>query len=102
LLGRNKKDEDVRIKVAPRIESVPVESSEHLQESELFFAHRGQFEVTVGDGPNKQSEREEQSEFADQMWELAAKLGLPAPITMKLLALATKMRNLGALGDEIA
>lgn len=101
LLGRNKKDEDVRIKVAGR-SSVPPESSEHLPESDLFFAHRGQFEVSVNDGPNKQSEREEAAEFADQIWELSAKLGLPAPITMKLLALATKMRNLGALGDEIA
>ncbi len=100
VLGRNKKDEDVLIKIAPR--TAAPESSEHLPESDLFFAHRGQFEVTVGDGPNKQSEREEQAEFADQIWELSAKLGLPAPITMKLLSLATRMRNLGALGDEIA
>lgn len=101
ILGRNKKDEDVRIKVAGK-GTVPPESSEHLPEADLFFAHRGQFEVSVNDGPNKQSEREEAAEFADQIWELSAKLGLPAPITMKLLALATKMRNLGALGDEIA
>ncbi len=101
ILGRNKKDEDVRIKVAAK-GFVPPESSEHLPEQDYFFAHRGQFEVTVNDGPNKQSEREEAAEFADQIWELSAKLGLPAPITMKLLALATKMRNLGAMGDEIA
>lgn len=101
VLGRNKKDEDVRIQVAGK-NFVPPESSEHLPEADLFFAHRGQFEVSVNDGPNKQSEREEAAEFADQIWELSAKLGLPAPITMKLLALATKMRNLGALGDEIA
>lgn len=96
LLGRNKKDESIKIKVAPK------ESSEHLPEAEYFFAHRGQFEVTVDDGPSKQSERDEAGEFADQIWQLSAKLGLPGPITMKLLALATKMRNLGALGDEIA
>lgn len=102
VLGRNAKDEDVRIKVAGKNVVVPAESSEHLPEHDLFFAHRGQFEVSVNDGPNKQSEREEAAEFADQIWELSAKLGLPAPITMKLLALATKMRNLGALGDEIA
>ncbi len=101
ILGRNKKDEDVRIRVAGK-GSVPPESSEHLPEADLFFAHRGQFEVSVNDGPNKESEREDAAEFADQLWELSAKLGLPAPITMKLLALATKMRNLGALGDEIA
>lgn len=101
ILGRNKKDEDVRIRVAGK-DFVPPESSEHLPESDYFFAHRGQFEVSVNDGPNKQSEREDAAEFADQIWELSAKLGLPAPITMKLLALATRMRNLGALGDEIA
>ena len=101
IIGRNKKDESIKIRVADR-GAVPVESSEHLPEADLFFAHRGQFEVTVDDGPSKQSEREEAAEFADQIWELSAKLGLPAPITMKLLALATKMRNLGALGDEIA
>src|SRR5579859_609014 len=101
ILGRNKKDEDVRIKVADK-GTAPPESSEHLPEADVFFAHRGQFDVSVNDGPSKQSEREEQSEFADQIWELSAKLGLPTPITMKLLALATKMRNLGALGDEIA
>lgn len=101
VLGRNKKDEDVRIRVARKGE-VPPESSEHLQESDVFFAHRGQFEVSVGDGPNYQSEREEAAEFADQIWQIAAKLGLPPQVTMKLLALATRMRNVGALGDEIA
>jgi hypothetical protein len=98
VLGRDKKDADVRIQVAPR----NAESSEHLPESDLFFAHRGQFEVSIDDGPSKQSEREEQAEFADQIWQLAAQLNIPAPIVMKLLSLATRMRNLGALGDEIA
>ena len=105
LLGRNKKDEDVQIKVAgkdfkPSV--VPPESSEHLKESDYFFAHRGQFEVSVGDGPNYESEREEQSAFADKIWELAAKMGIPPQVTMKLLALATRLKNVGALGDEIA
>jgi hypothetical protein len=101
ILGRNKKDEDVRIRVVGK-DFVPPESSEKLPEANYFFAHRGQFEVSVGDGPNKESEREEAAEFSDQIWELAAKMGLPPQITMKLLALATRMRNLGALGDEIA
>ena len=101
LLGRNKKDEDVKIKVAAKGE-VPPESSEHLPEADVFFAHRGQFEVSVGDGPNYESEREEGSAFADKMWELAAQMNLPPPITMKLLSLATRLKNVGALGDEIA
>jgi hypothetical protein len=58
--------------------------------------------VSVDDGPNYKSEREAGSAFADQVWELAAKLGLPPQITMKLLALATRLKNVGALGDEIA
>lgn len=101
LLGRNKKDEDVRIRVAGK-DVVPPESSQHLPEADLFFAHRGQFEVSIGDGPSYQSQREAAAEFSDQVWELAAKLGLPPQVTMKLLSLATRMRNLGALGDEIA
>ena len=101
LLGRNKKDEDVRIKVASR-ESVPPEESEHLPEAEQFFAHRGKFEVSIGDGPSYQSQREEGAAFADKIWEIAAKMGLPPQITMKLLALATRLKNVGALGDEIA
>lgn len=101
ILGRNKKDEDVRINVVGK-EFVPPASSEDLPEAHYFFADRGQFEVSVGDGPNRQSEREEAAEFSDQIWALAAKMGLPPQITMKLLALATRMRNLGALGDEIA
>jgi hypothetical protein len=101
LLGRNKKDEDVRIKVAGKSAVAP-ESSGHLPEADLFFAHRGQFEVSIGDGPSYQSQREEGAAFADQIWEIAAKLGLPPQVTMKLLALATRLKNVGALGDEIA
>ena len=101
ILGRNKKDEDVRIQVVGK-DFVPPESSEALPEAKYLFAARGQFEVSVGDGPSRQSEREASAEFSDQIWELAAKMGLPPQITMKLLALATRMRNLGALGDEIA
>lgn len=101
VLGRNKKDEDVLIKVAGKGD-VPPESSEHLPEAELFFAHRGQFEVSVGDGPNYESEREEQSAFADKMWELAPQIGFPPQVTMKLLANAVRLKNIGALGDEIA
>jgi Mg2+ and Co2+ transporter CorA len=101
VLGRNKKDEDVRIQVVGK-DFVPPESSERLPEANYFFAHRGQFEVSVGDGPNYKSEREEGSAFADQIWELAAKIGLPPQVTMKLLALATRLKNVGALGDEIA
>ena len=101
LLGRNKKDEDVRIKVAGK-DAAPVESSEHLDEADVFFAHRGQFEVSIGDGPSYQSQREEGAAFADKIWEIAAKMGLPPQVTMKLLSLATRLKNVGALGDEIA
>ena len=101
ILGRNKKDEDVRIKVV-KDGFVPPESSEQLPEANYFFAHRGQFEVSIGDGPSYQSQREEGAAFADKIWEIASELQLPAPVTMKLLALATRLKNVGALGDEIA
>src|SRR6185312_638072 len=60
ILGKDQKDEDVMLKVASQKEDA---ASEHLDEADQFFAHRGQFEVTVSDGPSYQSQREEQSAF---------------------------------------
>jgi hypothetical protein len=97
LLGKDQKDEDRILKIAPRDAS-----SEHLNESDYFFAHRGQFEVTVSDGPNYQSQREEASEFADTMLQTLPKIGMPPQITQQVLAIAVKLKNIGSYGDEIA
>src|SRR6185312_5571569 len=101
LLGKDQKGEDVKIKVASsKAKRDP--ASEHLDESDEFFAHIGQFEVTVSDGPNYRSEREEASSFADTILEMLPKMGLPPQILQEMLAIAVKLKNIGSYGDEIA
>ena len=97
LLGKDQKDEDMPLKVVPRNAD-----SEHLDEADQFFAHRGQFEVTVSEGPFHESEREEASEFADLLLQTAPTMGLPPQIIQQLLAIAVKLKNIGTYGDEIA
>lgn len=101
LLGKDQKGEDVQIPVASSKDKRNPES-EHLDEADQFFAHEGQFEVTVSDGPNYRSEREEASSFADTMLEMLPKMGLPPQITQELLSIAVKLKNIGSYGDEIA
>ena len=97
ILGKDQKDEDINLKIAPRSAS-----SEHLDEADQFFAHRGQFEVTVSEGPAYLSQREEASEFADLLLQTAPSLGVPPQIIQHLLAIAVKLKNIGTYGDEIA
>jgi hypothetical protein len=135
VLGKNQKDEDVALNVAPRTQTpappqpipggvaagspapaspsevqpgaqsaypLPADS-EHLQEADQFFAHRGKFDVTVSDGASRDSEREEQSEFADTIFKTVTEIAqvLPPGAVAKILALAVKMKNIGAIGDEM-
>lgn len=103
LLGKDQKDEDVVLKVVPQRATPPLDpESEHLPESDQFFAHRGQFEVTVSDGPSYQSQREEASAFADTLLQTLPTLQLPPAITQQILAIAVKLKNIGTHGDEIA
>ena len=100
VLGRDQKDEDLILHVAPRNGG---EISEELPEGHnWFFAHRGEFEVAAGDGPNYQSQREESSAFADTLLQTIPTLGLPPQITQQMLAIAVKLKNIGTFGDEIA
>ena len=101
LLGKDQKDEDMQLNVAPRTQNENPES-EHLEEANLFFAHRGQFEVAVSEGPFHESEREEASEFADLLLQTAPSLGFPPPLIQQLLSMAVKLKNIGIYGDEIA
>ena len=99
LLGKDQKDEDVKLKLAPKGMDT---DSEHLDESDYFFAHRGQFEVTISEGPAYLSQREEASSFADLLLQTAPSLGVPPQIIQQLLAIAVKLKNIGSYGDEIA
>ena len=102
LLGKNQKDEDMVLKVAARDMAPQDAASEQLPEAKYFFAHRGQFEVTISDGPNYQSERDEASAFADTLLSTLPSLGLPPQITQEILAIAVKLKNIGTYGQEIA
>jgi hypothetical protein len=101
LLGKDQKDEDVKIKVASsKTQRSP--ESEHLDEADQFFAHIGVFEETVSDGPNYLSEREEASAFSDTLLENLPHMGLPPQINQEMLAIAVKLKNIGVFGDEIS
>lgn len=101
LLGKDQKDEDRILKVASRTATTDAES-EHLPEDDHFFAHRGQFELAISDGANYLSQREEESEFAENLIANLPKMALPPQIIQQLLALAVKLKNLGPVGDEIS
>lgn len=111
LRGKDQKGEDTRIHVVPQsVQNLPEylaqkqldPSSEHLTEADFFFAHRGQFEVTVSDGPSYLSQRDEASAFADTLLQTLPALGLPPQIVQQVLAIAVKLKNIGAYGQEIA
>jgi hypothetical protein len=106
LLGKDQKGEDKILRVAA-LDYAPPESSEHLPEADPnppFMAHRGQFAVTVSDGPSYASQREAQDAFADKIFETVTNIAqiLPPGAVAKMLAIAVKMKNIGALGDEMA
>lgn len=108
LLGKDQKDEDMHLQVASQGQEAPAPQqnlnpeSEHLDEADQFFAHRGQFEVTVSDGPNYLSQREEASDFADTLLQFLPSVGVPPPLMQQVLAIAIKLKNIGTYGDEIA
>lgn len=77
----------------------------NVQDLEKDHVHtgRGDFDVTIEDGPSYKSERREQSAFVDTLIENWQELGISAPIANKILALAIKLKpDLGAVGVEIA
>jgi hypothetical protein len=71
-------------------------------ENDHLHTGKGEFDVTVSDGPSHESDREKQSEFVDTILESLPSLPIPPPIAQKILAMAIKMKNLGGIGDEIA
>lgn len=59
-------------------------------------------DVTVNTGPSSDSQWEAQSDFLDQLVTNLHQLPVPPPAQAKLLAMAIRMKNLGAKGDEMA
>lgn len=117
VLGKDQKGEDWQLHVAPQQQPAPTPQqgeqqpgqepaepadSQHLPEADLFFAHRGEFEVSVTDGPSDNSQREEVSEFVDTLLSSLPPLGLPPALTQQIVAIAIRLKNIGTYGDEIA
>lgn len=121
VLGIDQKGQDKAIHVAPRVapeaqqgsgasvSSVPdgegvgaTADSQHLPEADLFFAHRGEFEVAISDGPSDLSQRDEVSEFVDTLLQTLPALGLPPQLMQQIIAIAIRLKNVGTYGDEIA
>ncbi|HEX3941591.1 MAG TPA: portal protein [Acidobacteriaceae bacterium] len=70
---------------------------------DVLHTGEGKYGVTISVGPSYQSEREEQSEFADNFLEIAPQLGFPPPIIQKIAAICVRMRSsLGIFGKELA
>lgn len=67
-----------------------------------FHTGKGNFGVTVADGPNFDSEREAQSDFVDHLVANWQTLGINPAIANKVLAKLIRMKDLGAVGEDIA
>ena len=71
---------------------------------EHLHTGKGDFDdVTIATGPSERSEREEQSDFVDQLIQNLANLPQPGTPQGKVLALGIRMRpTLGPIGQQIA
>ncbi len=115
VLGLDQKGQDKLLSVAPQPQEGDVPEpgaqvaygneaadSQHLPEADLFFAHRGEFEVAISDGPSDMSQRDEVSGFVDTLLNTLPALGLPAQLMQQIIAIAIRLKNIGTYGDEIA
>jgi hypothetical protein len=95
LMGKDQKGQDKQIKVAKA-------DSEHLPEADYFFADRGEFDISVSDGPSEMSQREEISEFVDMLLQTLPSMGIAPQLVQQIVAIAIRLKNIGTYGDEIA
>ncbi len=120
VMGIDQKGQEKMIPVAPRIVPSQEQSgilgvigpgtagapqsadSQHLQEADQFFAHRGEFEVAIADGPSDRSQRDEVSEFVDTLLSTLPTMGLSPMLVQEIVAIAIRLKNIGSYGDEIA
>lgn len=117
VLGIDQKGQDKTLHIAPQTQDGETSGvdgvsgvggaseeadSQHLPEADLFFAHRGEFEVAISDGPSDLSQRDEVSEFVDTLLGTLPTLGLPPQLMQQIIAIAIRLKNVGTYGDEIA
>jgi hypothetical protein len=68
----------------------------------VLFVDKGDFDVTITTGPSHESQREEASDFVDTLITNLKALPIPPPVATKILAIAIRLKNVGAKGDAIA
>ena len=75
-----------------------------VEGDDYLVSDRGEFDVTISEGPSFDSQREAQSDFVDLLVEQLEKLAplLPPGTVPKLLAKAIKLKNVGPEGDALA
>lgn len=71
-------------------------------DADLLVHDRGEFGLTIGVGPAKESQRDAESEFVDHLIANMKNLPIPPQIAQKILALAIKGKVLGPWGDAIS
>jgi len=74
------------------------------QANDYLVSDRGEFDVTISEGPSRQSQRDAQTDFADLMVSEIPQVGqfLPPGTVPKALAQAIKLKNIGPEGDALA
>lgn len=84
---------------AYEVQGVP---GQEASDDQPYHTGKGNFGVTISDGPNFESEREEQSEFVDHLVANWQELGINAAVANKVLAKLIRMKDLGTVGEDIA
>jgi hypothetical protein len=67
-----------------------------------FMLTESEHDVTISTGPSYESQREEANAFVDTLVANISKLPVPPEVMGKMLSLAIRMKQLGALGDKMA
>jgi hypothetical protein len=73
-----------------------------VDDKAVLYADKGEFDVTLTTGPNQESQRDAASEFVDTLIANLKALPIPPPVATKILAIAIRLKNVGAKGDAIA
>lgn len=73
-----------------------------IDEKDVLFVDRGEFDLTFTTGPSHESQRDDASEFVDTLLQNIQQLPIPQPVATKILAIAIRLKNVGPKGDQIA
>lgn len=82
--------------------SSPDEVPAGADPKEYLVVGKGSFDVTITTEPSHESQRDKQSDFVDTLISNLKALPIPPPIATKVLAIAIRLKNVGAKGEAIA